>query len=225
MGSSLCSPKSTIFHLHVYFFPFQLLCCALNIGLLLISQYINYLQTDSKISLFSFFSPTLCFFFFSFFLVWLTDAFVEHCTQVWYTCVWNIVLLVFQTMTTLRKDSPLSIQEDMSMHSASSFHRRECLNITLQMEIKFQHGQCPCDQNLIVDSFPSSLFPLCRPLATSFEGKHGSVRYWVKAELHRPWLLPMKTKKEFTVFEHIDINTPLLLVRPFEAALNLSLAL
>ncbi|KAK7934132.1 hypothetical protein WMY93_005028 [Mugilogobius chulae] len=49
------------------------------------------------------------------------------------------------------------------------------------------------------------------PLATSFEGKHGSVRYWVKAELHRPWLLPLKTKKEFTVFEHIDINTPLLL--------------
>lgn len=56
------------------------------------------------------------------------------------------------------------------------------------------------------------LFPPRRPLATSFEGKHGSVRYWVKAELHRPWLLPMKTKKEFTVFEHIDINTPLLLV-------------
>lgn len=59
---------------------------------------------------------------------------------------------------------------------------------------------------------PPFLFPVCRPLATSFEGKHGSVRYWVKAELHRPWLLPMKTKKEFTVFEHIDINTPLLLV-------------
>lgn len=60
----------------------------------------------------------------------------------------------------------------------------------------------------------SSCPPNCppRPLATSFEGKHGSVRYWVKAELHRPWLLPMKTKKEFTVFEHIDINTPLLLV-------------
>ncbi|MGH0160087.1 UNVERIFIED_CONTAM: hypothetical protein FKN15_058512 [Acipenser sinensis] len=49
------------------------------------------------------------------------------------------------------------------------------------------------------------------PLATSFEGKNGSVRYWVKAELHRPWLLPMKVKKEFTVFEHIDINTPSLL--------------
>ncbi|XP_064901020.1 arrestin domain-containing protein 3-like isoform X18 [Columba livia] len=49
------------------------------------------------------------------------------------------------------------------------------------------------------------------PLATSFEGRHGGVRYWVKAELHRPWLLPVKLKKEFTVFEHIDINTPSLL--------------
>ncbi|CAB1318756.1 unnamed protein product [Coregonus sp. 'balchen'] len=54
------------------------------------------------------------------------------------------------------------------------------------------------------------------PLATSFEGKHGSVRYWVRAELYRPWLLPFKVKKEFTVFEHIDINTPLLLVRTVE---------
>ncbi|XP_075302760.1 arrestin domain-containing protein 3-like [Opisthocomus hoazin] len=54
-------------------------------------------------------------------------------------------------------------------------------------------------------------FVLHRPLATSFEGRHGSVRYWVKAELHRPWLLPVKLKKEFTVFEHIDINTPSLL--------------
>lgn len=29
----------------------------------------------------------------------------------------------------------------------------------------------------------------------------------------------MKTKKEFTVFEHIDINTPLLLVSSFEVYL------
>lgn len=169
-----------------------------------------------------FFLPHPVFFFFSF-LVWFSDAFVEHFTQVWYTCIWNIVLLVFQTMTTLRKDSPLSIQEDMSMHSASSFHRRKCLNIMCKMEIKFQQHQYPVVQNIILDSFPSFLL-LCRPLATSFEGKHGSVRYWVKAELHRPWLLPMKTKKEFTVFEHIDINTPLLLVRSFEAALTLNVA-
>lgn len=51
------------------------------------------------------------------------DAYVEHFKQVRYTCVWNIVLLVFQTMTILRRDLPLSIQEDMSMHSALSFHR------------------------------------------------------------------------------------------------------
>lgn len=70
--------------------------------------------------------------------------------------------------------------------------------------------------NVTICSFFTSCLPHCRPLATSFEGKHGSVRYWVKAELHRPWLLPMKTKKEFTVFEHIDINTPLLLVGIFE---------
>lgn len=58
---------------------------------------------------------------------------------------------------------------------------------------------------------PSSRLSV-RALATSFEGKHGSVRYWVKAELHRPWLVPVKVKKEFIVFEHIDINMPLLLV-------------
>lgn len=73
-----------------------------------------------------------------------------------------------------------------------------------------------CDEGFTVlhsgrHEFPFSLELPQTPLATSFEGKHGSVRYWVKAELHRPWLLPMKTKKEFTVFEHIDINTPLLL--------------
>ncbi|XP_056288957.1 arrestin domain-containing protein 3-like isoform X3 [Pseudoliparis swirei] len=48
-------------------------------------------------------------------------------------------------------------------------------------------------------------------LATSFEGRHGSVRYWLQAELRRPWLPPLRVKKEFIVFEHIDINTPLLL--------------
>lgn len=60
-----------------------------------------------------------------------------------------------------------------------------------------------------------------RTLATSFEGKHGSVRYWVKAKLHRPWSTVKKVKKEFTVIEPIDINTPVLLVsslRSFGAA-------
>ncbi|XP_075300077.1 arrestin domain-containing protein 2 isoform X2 [Opisthocomus hoazin] len=54
-------------------------------------------------------------------------------------------------------------------------------------------------------------FQLPESLATSFEGKHGSVRYWVKAKLHRPWSTVKKVKKEFTVIEPIDINTPALL--------------
>ncbi|KAK2869012.1 hypothetical protein Q7C36_000883 [Tachysurus vachellii] len=48
-------------------------------------------------------------------------------------------------------------------------------------------------------------------LVTSFEGKHGSIRYWVKVKLHRPWHPVKKIKKEFTVIEPIDINTPSLL--------------
>ncbi|XP_075720139.1 arrestin domain-containing protein 2 isoform X2 [Rhinoderma darwinii] len=54
-------------------------------------------------------------------------------------------------------------------------------------------------------------FQLPENLVTSFEGKHGSVRYWVKAKLHRPWSTVKKIKKEFTVIEQIDINTPDLL--------------
>ncbi|XP_007897030.1 arrestin domain-containing protein 2 isoform X2 [Callorhinchus milii] len=48
-------------------------------------------------------------------------------------------------------------------------------------------------------------------LVTSFEGKHGRVRYWVKAKLHRPWATVKKSKREFTVIEPIDINTPSML--------------
>ncbi|KAM3938493.1 arrestin domain-containing protein 2 isoform 2-T2 [Leptodactylus fuscus] len=54
-------------------------------------------------------------------------------------------------------------------------------------------------------------FQLPENLVTSFEGKHGCVRYWVKAKLHRPWSTVKKTKQEFTVIEPIDINTPDLL--------------
>ncbi|KAM9331171.1 arrestin domain-containing protein 2 [Gastrophryne carolinensis] len=54
-------------------------------------------------------------------------------------------------------------------------------------------------------------FQLPENLVTSFEGKHGCVRYWVKAKLHRPWATVKKNKKEFTVIEPIDINTPDLL--------------
>lgn len=51
-----------------------------------------------------------------------------------------------------------------------------------------------------------------RTLVTSFEGKHGSVRYCIKATLHRPWVPARRAKKVFTVIEPVDINTPALLV-------------
>ncbi|XP_058257193.1 arrestin domain-containing protein 2 isoform X2 [Hemibagrus wyckioides] len=78
-------------------------------------------------------------------------------------------------------------------------------------------------QHLIRDNGESTTLPAGRheypfsfqlpeeTLVTSFEGKHGSIRYWVKVKLHRPWLPVKKIKKEFTVIEPIDINTPSLL--------------
>ncbi|XP_028857218.1 arrestin domain-containing protein 2 isoform X1 [Denticeps clupeoides] len=59
--------------------------------------------------------------------------------------------------------------------------------------------------------FPFSFQLPEETLVTSFEGKHGSIRYWVKVKLHRPWFTVKKLKKEFTVIEPIDINTPSLL--------------
>ncbi|XP_035503421.1 arrestin domain-containing protein 2 isoform X1 [Scophthalmus maximus] len=59
--------------------------------------------------------------------------------------------------------------------------------------------------------FPFSFQLPEETLVTSFEGKHGSIRYWVKVKLHRPWATVKKLKKEFTVIEPIDINTPTLL--------------
>lgn len=47
---------------------------------------------------------------------------------------------------------------------------------------------------------------------TSFKGKHGSVRYCIKATLHRPWVPARRARKVFTVIEPVDINTPALLV-------------
>ncbi|CAD5118681.1 unnamed protein product [Dimorphilus gyrociliatus] len=48
--------------------------------------------------------------------------------------------------------------------------------------------------------------PLDRTISTSFEGKHGSIRYWLKAEMDKPWALNHKTKRAFTVISPIDIN-------------------
>ncbi|XP_008822793.1 arrestin domain-containing protein 2 isoform X2 [Nannospalax galili] len=58
--------------------------------------------------------------------------------------------------------------------------------------------------------FPFS-FQLPLSLVTSFEGKHGSVRYSIKATLHRPWIPSRRARKVFTVIEPVDINSPALL--------------
>lgn len=47
-----------------------------------------------------------------------------------------------------------------------------------------------------------------RGISTSFEGKHGSIRYWLKAEMDKPWSFNHKTKRAFTVISPIDINKP-----------------
>ena len=51
-------------------------------------------------------------------------------------------------------------------------------------------------------------FRVCSGLSTSFEGKHGSIRYWLKAELEKPWTFSHKVKKAFTVILPTDINRP-----------------
>lgn len=43
-------------------------------------------------------------------------------------------------------------------------------------------------------------------ISTSFEGKYGSVRYWLKAEMDKPWSINPKVKKAFTVISPININ-------------------
>ncbi|XP_014661544.1 PREDICTED: arrestin domain-containing protein 3-like [Priapulus caudatus] len=43
-------------------------------------------------------------------------------------------------------------------------------------------------------------------ISTSFEGKYGSVRYWLKAEIDKPWSFNHSTKRAFTVISPIDIN-------------------
>ncbi|XP_007533241.1 LOW QUALITY PROTEIN: arrestin domain-containing protein 2 [Erinaceus europaeus] len=58
--------------------------------------------------------------------------------------------------------------------------------------------------------FPFS-FELPVSLVTSFEGRHGSVRYSVKATLRRPWVPARRARTAFTVIEPVDINTPALL--------------
>ncbi|XP_077115264.1 thioredoxin-interacting protein [Ranitomeya variabilis] len=49
------------------------------------------------------------------------------------------------------------------------------------------------------------------PLGTTFKGKYGSVKYWVKAFLERPSHPAQEAQKKFEVVDFVDVNTPDLL--------------
>lgn len=59
----------------------------------------------------------------------------------------------------------------------------------------------------------TSCFPICRQLVSSYEGKFGSVQYYVKALMERASQPTLEVKKNFEVEEPLDVNTPDLLVR------------
>ncbi|XP_050177405.1 arrestin domain-containing protein 2 isoform X2 [Myiozetetes cayanensis] len=114
---------------------------------------------------------------------------------------------------------------EVSAHGGATVHWVESHSIGLNVVYR-DHSACQtflCRRcQLIPDNGESTVlqagrhefpftFQLPETLVTSFEGKHGSVRYWVKAKLHRPWATVKKAKREFTVIEPIDINTPALL--------------
>ncbi|KAM4690851.1 thioredoxin-interacting protein [Rhinophrynus dorsalis] len=46
------------------------------------------------------------------------------------------------------------------------------------------------------------------PLGSTFKGKYGSVKYWVKAFIERPSHPPQEAQKYFEVVDFVDVNTP-----------------
>lgn len=59
----------------------------------------------------------------------------------------------------------------------------------------------------------TSCFLIHRQLVSSYEGKFGSVQYYVKALMERASHPPLECKKAFEVEEPLDVNTPDLMVR------------
>ena len=60
--------------------------------------------------------------------------------------------------------------------------------------------------------------PRSAQLATSFEGKFGSIRYFIKAELDQSAFRVHRSKKAFTVISPVDINTADMLASVFKEA-------
>lgn len=55
-------------------------------------------------------------------------------------------------------------------------------------------------------------------LPSSFESKHGYVRYWLKARIHRPWRFDEVTKQLVKILSLIDVNCPRVLLPTFGEA-------
>lgn len=49
-------------------------------------------------------------------------------------------------------------------------------------------------------------------LPSSFESKHGYVRYWLKARIHRSWRFDEVSKELVNILSLIDVNCPRMLV-------------
>lgn len=49
-------------------------------------------------------------------------------------------------------------------------------------------------------------------LPSSFESKHGYVRYWMKARIHRAWRFDEVSKELVNILSSIDVNCPRMLV-------------
>ncbi|XP_078527070.1 arrestin domain-containing protein 2-like [Lissotriton helveticus] len=92
----------------------------------------------------------------------------------------------------------------------SQNHSDEVVYLDHQEALLLTDGEAPTVLQPGTHEFPFS-FELPENAVTSFEGKHGSVHYWVKAKLHRPWAPVRKAKVDLTVIHPIDVNTPALL--------------
>lgn len=55
-------------------------------------------------------------------------------------------------------------------------------------------------------SFPFHFQIPQRKLPSSFEGKFGHIRYWLKATMDRPWKSNYNSKSAITILEVVDIN-------------------
>ena len=49
-------------------------------------------------------------------------------------------------------------------------------------------------------------------LPSSFESRHGHVKYWLKARIDRPWRFDESTTTEFDILDLVDVNCPRMLV-------------